>query len=206
MGATKRISEMIIKGYAQTYGANMVSVRFGNVLGSRGSVIWVMKRQIERRHPITITDPDMLRYFMTIPEAAQLILQAGSIGGQGEIFVLDMGSPVRIMDLAHDLIRLSGLVPNRDIPIRIIGRRPGEKLQEELLTESEAAGVRKLGPFYMAQCLPIALPALLAQVAQLRVAAERGEDHQVVEALQRLVPTLGDGVGAAAHRGQARLS
>jgi len=205
MGATKRISEMIIKGYAQTHGANMVSVRFGNVLGSRGSVIWVMKRQIERRLPITITDPDMFRYFMTIPEAAQLILQAGAIGGQGEIFVLDMGSPVRIMDLAHDLIRLSGLAPNRDIPIRIIGRRAGEKLQEELLTESEAAGARKLGPFYMAQCLPISLPTLLAHVAQLRVAAERGQDHQVVEALQRLVPTLGNGVAVAAHRGEARL-
>lgn len=118
--------------------------------------------------------------------------------------MLDMGSPVRIMDLAHDLIRLSGLAPNRDIPIRIIGRRPGEKLQEELLTESEAAGARKLGPFYMAQCLPIALPTLLANVAQLRVAAEGGQDHHVVEALQRLVPTLGNGA-AVAHRGGARL-
>ena len=143
MGATKRIGEMIVKAYAAAHGANMVSVRFGNVLGSRGSVVRVMQRQIERRLPVTVTDADMVRYFMTIPEAVQLVLQAGAVGGQGQVFVLEMGYPVRILDLARDLIRLSGLVPEQDIPIRIIGRRPGEKVKEEVFSKArgEPGGV-----------------------------------------------------------------
>ncbi len=204
MGASKRVAEIYVQALARRSKTKYVAVRFGNVLGSAGSVIPTFKEQIRRGGPVTVTHQEMKRYFMTIPEACQLVMEAATMGLGGEIFVLDMGEPVRIADLARDLIRLSGLAPDRDIPIRIIGRRAGEKLQEELLTESEAAGARKLGPFYMAQCLPIALPTLLAHVAQLRVAAERGQDHQVVEALQRLVPTLGDGV-AATHRGQARL-
>ncbi|MBN1461517.1 MAG: polysaccharide biosynthesis protein, partial [Armatimonadetes bacterium] len=170
MGSTKRVAEMIVKGYAVATGANMVSVRFGNVLGSRGSVIPLMTRQIRNGHAITVTDPKMVRYFMTIPEAAQLILQAGAVGGRGEVFVLDMGYPVRIMDLAQDLIRLSGLVPNQDIPIEVTGRRPGEKLSEDFLSKMESAGAKKNGHFYIAPPEPVVLDHLLEHVRELRSA------------------------------------
>jgi FlaA1/EpsC-like NDP-sugar epimerase len=137
MGATKRIGEMIIQSMAATTQTEFAAVRFGNVLGSRGSVIPTMRKQIARGGPVTVTDPAMTRYFMTIPEAVQLILQAGVIGGRGEIFLLDMGEPVRILDLARDLIRLSGLRPDIDIKIEFTGIRPGEKIFEELLYSQE---------------------------------------------------------------------
>lgn len=137
MGASKRIGEMIIQSLAKTTKTEYAAVRFGNVLGSRGSVIPTMRRQIARGGPVTVTDPQMTRYFMTIPEAVQLILQAGVIGGRGEIFLLNMGEPVRILDLARDLIRLSGYRPDLDIPIKITGARPGEKIFEELLYDEE---------------------------------------------------------------------
>jgi len=131
MGVTKRVAELLINRL-KFQGTNYVSVRFGNVLGSNGSVIPIFKQQIAARKPITITHPDMRRYFMTIPEAAQLVIQASSMGHGGEIFVLDMGEPVRIVDLARNLILLSGLRPDHDIPIEFTGIRPGEKLYEEL--------------------------------------------------------------------------
>ncbi len=137
MGASKRIGEMIIQSLAKTTETEFAVVRFGNVLGSRGSVVPTMRRQIARGGPVTVTDPQMTRYFMTIPEAVQLILQAGLIGGRGEIFLLNMGEPVRILDLARDLIRLSGYRPDLDIPIKITGARPGEKIFEELLYDEE---------------------------------------------------------------------
>ncbi|WP_309714479.1 nucleoside-diphosphate sugar epimerase/dehydratase [Armatimonas sp.] len=139
MGATKRIGEQIVSSLAhQHHSTEFAIVRFGNVLGSRGSVVPTMQKQIARGGPVTVTDPNMTRYFMTIPEAVQLILQAGAMGKHGETFLLDMGEPVRILDLARDLIRLSGLRPDVDIKIEFTGVRPGEKINEELHYASEA--------------------------------------------------------------------
>ena len=137
MGATKRITEMLIQRYGEKTDMKCMAVRFGNVLGSHGSVIPLMEAQIRKGGPVTVTHQDITRYFMTIPEAAQLVLQAGGIAKSGSIFVLDMGEPVRIMDLAEKLIRAYGYEPNVDMPIKIIGLRPGEKLYEELLMDSE---------------------------------------------------------------------
>lgn len=138
MGASKRVAELASQGLNGQYATRFVSVRFGNVLGSAGSVVPIFKRQIENGGPVTVTHPDMVRYFMTIPEASQLVLQAGAIGQGGEIFILDMGEPVRIVDMAKDMITLSGLKPYEDIDIEFTGMRPGEKLFEELETVGES--------------------------------------------------------------------
>jgi FlaA1/EpsC-like NDP-sugar epimerase len=137
MGKTKRAAELVVSKLNEGVGTKFVSVRFGNVLASRGSVVPLFQEQIRRRAPVTVTHPDMTRYFMTIPEAALLVTEAGALGVGGEIFLLDMGKPVKILDLAHEVIRLSGLEPDRDIPIVFTGVRPGEKISEELLTTEE---------------------------------------------------------------------
>jgi len=137
MGATKRVAERIVSDAGARSGRDFVSVRFGNVLGSSGSVLEVFRSQIEAGGPVTITDPEMTRYFMTIPEASGLVLHAATLSGSGEVLILDMGEPRRIVDLAEDLIRLHGLEPGRDIEVVVTGRRAGEKLHEELATSEE---------------------------------------------------------------------
>jgi FlaA1/EpsC-like NDP-sugar epimerase len=141
MGQSKALCEWIVEAYGarDDIATRFVAVRFGNVLGSSGSVIPIFRRQIAKGGPVTLTHPEMTRYFMTIPEAASLVVQAGAIGGRGDVFVLDMGEPVRILDLAMQMIRLSGKDPERDIDVEIVGTRPGEKLHEELWGEGETA-------------------------------------------------------------------
>jgi FlaA1/EpsC-like NDP-sugar epimerase len=187
MGATKRVAEQIVQEIAEVHGRNFVAVRFGNVLGSRGSVVPTFLRQIQAGGPVTVTDPEMRRYFMTIPEAVQLVLQAGAIGKGGEVFVLDMGEPVRIVDLATDLIRLSGLEVGSDIEIQFTGSRPGEKLTEELFFHSENAV--PTGHPKVLRAKNGTLPIGLSTVVDLLVDGNRGwSDDQLRSLLARLVP------------------
>jgi len=190
MGASKRIAEKILKCYARRSQTRFVAVRFGNVLGSRGSVIPLFKEQIEKGGPITITHPKMIRYFMTIPEASKLVIQAGSYGKGGEVFILDMGEPVRIIDLAEDLIRLSGLEVGKDIEIRFTGIRPGEKLYEELLTASEGITATRNRKIFIARPEEVDESALMAQVERLEVAARSGNIRHIIRGFKEVVPSF----------------
>ena len=186
MGTTKRVAEMIIQSLNNLSPTKFAAVRFGNVLGSRGSVVPLFKKQIAAGGPLTITHPDMRRYFMTIPEASQLVLQALTQAQGGEVFVLDMGQPVKILDMAQELIRLSGLEPYRDILIKFTGLRPGEKLFEELLTAEEGTNATKHAKIFKANLKAIDQPSLVSNLRDLKNAIERDE---ILSLLANLVPT-----------------
>ena len=211
MGVTKRISELLILGL-QNHTTKFVSVRFGNVLGSNGSVIPLFKEQIEKRQPVTVTHPDAIRYFMTIPEAAQLVLQASTMGQGGEIFVLDMGQPVKIVDLAKNLIRLSGLEPDRDIPVVFTGLRPGEKLYEELRLDGEGMKSTPHHKIYVLDGGKVSFIQVQTWVDELVALVERKDVAGLVKKLQRIVPEytpskeiLAQGEQAAATLKVARI-
>jgi FlaA1/EpsC-like NDP-sugar epimerase len=189
LGQTKALCEWLVEAAAArgANGTSFISVRFGNVLGSSGSVIPLFRRQIARGGPVTVTHPDMERYFMTIPEAVQLIVQAGAIGESGDIFVLDMGQPVKIVDLAHNMIRLSGREPERDIPIEFIGVRPGEKLHEELWADGEEAVPTSHPKILRAACRPVDPVWLDEELAELERLADAGETVQIVARLGELM-------------------
>lgn len=194
MGATKRIAEMIVQSIDKESDTVFSSVRFGNVLGSRGSVIPIFKKQIEEGGPVTVTHPEMIRYFMTIPEAVQLVIQAGALASGGEVFVLDMGEPVKIADLAHDLIRLSGLEPGVDIQIEYTGIRPGEKLFEEILTKEEGTAATKHDRIYVGRPPQLAYNELKSMLKPLeRYSAggcvASGTEKEIRSLLQQIVPT-----------------
>ncbi len=167
MGATKRMAELIVQNMFKESETKYVAVRFGNVLGSRGSVVPVFKEQIAKGGPVTVTHPEMKRYFMTIPEAVQLVIQAGAMAEGGEVFVLDMGEPVKIVDLATNLIKLSGFEPGKDIQIKFTGIRPGEKLFEELLTAEEGSASTRHKRIYVARPVEVDKYALTEEVANL---------------------------------------
>jgi FlaA1/EpsC-like NDP-sugar epimerase len=202
MGATKRVAEIMVRALRPAEG-RYVSVRFGNVLGSSGSVVPIFKEQIARGGPVTVTHPDMRRYFMTIPEACQLVLQASAMGRGSEIFVLDMGEPVRIIDLARNLISLSGLQPDRDIEIVVTGTRPGEKLFEELNEETEGllpTHHEKIRTFE-GQTLPrTELDRLLAQA---RIACRERDCLEAMTLLREIVPEFTPGENLVAERANA---
>ena len=189
MGATKRVAEMAVLDAAQRSGRSFSVVRFGNVLGSRGSVVPSFKRQIARGGPVTITHPDMKRYFMTIPEAVHLVLQASTLGEGGETFVLNMGQQVRIMDLAEDLIRLSGLEPGRDIEVVFTGIRPGEKLSEDLWDEGQTfSKTQHPDIFRLDGQESLYGPQLRAAVDELVRLAREGDSTSIVHLLDELIP------------------
>jgi FlaA1/EpsC-like NDP-sugar epimerase len=188
MGATKRVAEIYLQALSQRSATRFVTVRFGNVLGSAGSVIPIFREQIARGGPVMVTHPEMRRYFMTIPEASQLVLQAGAMGNGGEIFILDMGEPVRIVDLARDLITLSGLRPDDDIEIRFSGVRPGEKLVEELSTAAEHAEKTRHPKVFIGRIKPHDWEQVSVGLDALLELASNGTVERIRAALGHIVP------------------
>ncbi|MBR3459271.1 MAG: polysaccharide biosynthesis protein [Clostridia bacterium] len=191
MGATKRITELIVQQYARKSIMRCMTVRFGNVLGSHGSVIPLFERQIKQGGPVLVTDKNITRYFMTIPEASQLVLQAGALGESGAIYVLDMGEPVKIYELAEKVIRFHGYEPNVDMPIEIIGLRPGEKMYEELLTDDEQNAMEKTahGRIFKALPEPVDAEAFDDKLAELCELA-RMNSSAVIDCISEIVPNF----------------
>ena len=190
MGCTKRLCEMLIQSFAKNTDMKCVAVRFGNVLGSHGSVIPLFEEQIKRGGPVTITHPEIVRYFMTIPEAAQLVLQAGGLAESGSIYVLDMGEPVKIMDLANRLIRFYGYEPGVNMEVKITGLRPGEKLYEELMMDAEQDKMAKTAhnKIFIAPPMQIDLAVFYSDLQRLQEAAHCNDD-EVIDILQEMVPS-----------------
>jgi len=192
MGASKRCCEMIVQYLAQQKASTteFVCTRFGNVLGSNGSVIPLFKKQIEQGKPVTVTHPDIIRYFMTIPEAVSLVMEAASIAKGGEIFVLDMGQPVKIVTLAENLIRMYGKSPYTDVEIKFTGLRPGEKIREELLMNEEGLEKTRNKLIFIGKQLEIDGDHFIKQLWNLKNSAEKNEDAEAIRALHEIVPTF----------------
>ena len=186
MGATKRCAELVLQEINQHSSTKFVTVRFGNVLGSRGSVVPLFEKQIAAGGPVTITHPEMTRFFMTIPEAVQLVLQAGSQAEGGEVFLFDMGKPVKIRDMAYDLIQLHGLQPDKDIKLVYTGLRPGEKLYEELLTSEEGTTSTRHEKIFKARINPLDAEELSRD---LRILAESRDTLTILKTIKRMIPT-----------------
>jgi len=190
MGATKRIAEMILQAKARVSKTKFVAVRFGNVLGSTGSVIPLFKKQIEEGGPVTVTEPDVRRYFMSIPEAAQLVLQAGAMGSGGEIFILDMGEQIKIIDLAENMIALSGLKVGKDIEIKFIGLRPGEKLYEEILLDKEKDKITKHNKIYISQPENFNPANIRKDIRELEKLSKLMDEEKIVQKIKSMVPNF----------------
>ena len=189
MGATKRMCEMLVLSRAKTGKTKYSATRFGNVLGSNGSVIPLFQKQIEAGGPVTITDKNIIRYFMTIPEASQLVMTSGAMAENGELFVLDMGDPVKIIDLAENMIRLSGLEPGKDIEVKEIGLRPGEKMYEELLVKGENLGKTENEKIFTERDEPLSEVEIEEKLNMLKKALESKSNREVKKALKSVVPT-----------------
>ena len=207
MGASKRMCEMVIQCRTDS-NTKFAAVRFGNVLGSNGSVIPLFRRQIASGGPVTITDKRIIRYFMTIPEASQLVMQAGAMAKEGELFVLDMGNPVKILELAENMIRLSGFEPNKDIMIEEIGLRPGEKLFEELLIESETVSKTENKMIFIEKDTPLTREAVDEKLDMLRAAVAECKNEieaaKIKEAMHKAVPTFRDPEKVNKHAAEAK--
>jgi FlaA1/EpsC-like NDP-sugar epimerase len=189
MGASKRVAEIFCQNLDRRSETRFITVRFGNVLGSAGSVVPLFREQIRAGGPLTVTHPEMIRYFMTIPEACQLILQAGAMGKGGEIFVLDMGEPVKITYLAEQMIRLSGREPGKDIEIVYTGLRPGEKLFEELFHEKELSGTGH-DKILLAQGRPVDWDVLQTRMRRLEEACHAYDEPAIMQLIRELVPEM----------------
>ncbi len=188
MGASKRIAEIVLQNLNKVYTTNYMAVRFGNVLGSTGSVVPIFREQIQTGRAITVTDPKMTRYFMTIPEASQLVLQAGALGAGGEIFILDMGEPVKILDLAEDMIRLSGLEPYEDVDIVFTGIRQGEKLFEELEITGENLLKTRHPKIFIGKIATYSTEEVAQILSNFRQAVEENDTAKIRDLFNHFLP------------------